>query len=338
MINEQKVLIIGAGRMGIRHAQGIVEIEEIRSLIISDINELILVAASQTLNNSKCSFFLIDSLISSEINDIGICIIASTAGDRISLVRLAQQLGAKNILIEKPLGQSMEQVIELNNYIVEQKLNCFVNLNMRLYESFINLKHDFNHLQQLRGEKAITLNTGTLGIGANGIHYLDLLFFLLDADSATIVAGEIDERIIPSGRGPQFGDFGGWAMIKFFGKGELLANVFLSMSASSTVFGAWDIVGPHGRVYLSEVEEKRIDTLRKDDSELPLNRYFGDYLPPVEAKIESPFLGDLTRKWVKGIIDGEKLLPAIDESIRVHELLFEWLGKSNTHKTIFPIT
>jgi predicted dehydrogenase len=182
------------------------------------------------------------------------------------------------------------------------------------------------------------LNTGTLGIGANGIHYLDLLYFLLNADSASFVAGEIDERVIPSGRGPQFGDFGGWAIIKFFNKGEFLANVFLSMSASSTVFGAWDIVGPHGRVYLSEVEGKRIDTLRKDDSQLPFNRYFGDYLPPNEILIESPFLGDLTRKWIQGVIDGEKLLPEIGDSIKVHELLFDWLGKSNTHKTIFPIT
>ena len=71
---------------------------------------------------------------------------------------------------------------------------------------------------------------------------------------------------------------------------------------------------------------------------MPVNRYFADYNPPVESTIESPFLGILTAKWVEGLANGINLLPNVKESLRVHELMFEWLKLSKTHKEIFPIT
>ena len=71
---------------------------------------------------------------------------------------------------------------------------------------------------------------------------------------------------------------------------------------------------------------------------MPVNRYFADYKSPVETTIESPFLGKLTAMWVDGLSKGINLLPNVQESLKVHELMFEWLNKSNTHKDIFPIT
>jgi len=332
------VLIIGSGRMGIRHAQGVQELSQVSSVVVADINTSALDNGRNTLKDPRFTFCLLDELSATKSAPFDVCIIAATAGDRISLLKLAQECGCKYILIEKPLGQSIAQVKELIKYIDDNKLNCAVNLNMRLYKSFISLKEDLQTLPQLTGDKTITVNTGTLGIGANGIHYLDLLYFILDADDAKLVAGEIDEAVIPSGRGPQFGDFGGWAVIKFFKQQQYVGKALVSMSSNSTVFGSWEIVAPHGRIYFNEVEGKRIDTLRKEDSQMPVNRYFADYKSPVETTIESPFLGKLTAMWVDGLSKGINLLPNVQESLKVHELMFEWLNKSNTHKDIFPIT
>lgn len=330
-----KVIIIGAGRMGIRHAQGVIQVPEVSQVMISDISKDALNNAKNILGD-KARYCLIDELDSKQLFDT--CIIAATAGNRIGLLQIAEKLQCSNILVEKPLGQGMQQVLELNDYVQQHKLNCAVNLNMRMYDSFIQLRNDLQTVPQLQGNKTITVNTGTLGIGANGIHYLDLLYFLLSADEAQLVAAEIDDALIPSGRGPQFGDFGGWAAIKFYSKGRYKGKALLSMASDSTVFGSWDIVAPHGRVYFNEVEGRRIDTLRKADSTMPVNRYFADYLPPVETAIQSPFLGDLTAKWIKALGEGKNLLPSIDESIQTHQLMFDWLSKSTTHQHIFPIT
>jgi len=328
--------------MGVRHAMGAAQAATISEICMVDISEDALLSAKQQLDNSQNSgkfqyLLLADFKTTNEKFDV--CIIASTASGRKETVDLAYQKGCKHLMVEKPLGQSMQEASDLSEHIESLAINTCVNLNMRLYDSFIQLRKDLNEKPQLKGEKVIMTNTGTIGIGANGIHYLDLLYFLLDAESAELVAGEIEETLIPSGRGPQFGDFGGWCTIKLFGKnGDYKGRAHLSMAATSTAFGGWDIVTPHGRITLHEIEQKRIDYLRKEDSQMPISRYAADYLPPVETKIESPFLGDLTKIWLEELAEGRQLLPSVSESLKVHQLMFDWLSKSTTHKETFPIT
>jgi len=331
-----KVLIIGAGRMGIRHAQGIVNNESISVICITDISDDALENADKQINNSKVTYCLNDKI---EETNFDICIIASTANNRIGQLSFIKNFKPKHILVEKPLGQSLDEVNTLNQFVIENNLNCAVNLNMRLYDCFNELKHNLNTKSQLIGKKTITINTGTLGIGANGIHYLDLLYFILEANTASIVSANINEQLVPSARGKSFGDFGGWAVINFYKNSIEVGTVLISISNVSTAFGSWEILAPNGRVWFNEVEQKCVYSLRKEYSELPINRYYGDYLPIIEEKFEGPFLGDLTNKWITNIATtGESNLPTISDSLPVHELMFNWLSFSKTHKEKFPIT
>ena len=328
--------------MGIRHAQGICGMPELSQLCIVDKFEGALANAKDALKNSpgfsNTSFMLFDEFIITN-QQFDIAILAATSQKRLENCQLLIDKGVKHILVEKPLGQSTAEVKELISFFEEHpNIKGHVNLNMRLYESFISLKNDLQTLPQFDGEKMFTVNTGTIGIGANGIHYLDLLYILFDADDAVIVASEIDDQTVPSARGAEFADFGGWAVIKFYKNKQLLGRAFVSISARSTVFGGWDIVGTHGRITLNEIQQKRIDILRKPDSLMPINRYAADYLEPVEKKIESPFLGELTKIWLQNLIKGNNVLPDLKESAKVHQLMFDWLSASKTHQEHFPIT
>jgi predicted dehydrogenase len=125
-------------------------------------------------------------------------IIASTANSRMDLYKRRGDPGCRNVLVEKPVGQSLEDGESFKNGIERFDAAAFVNLNMRLYDGFIELKKDLAALPQLQGFKTITINTGTIGIGANGIHYLDLLYCLLDADHAEIACAHIDDPPFPA--------------------------------------------------------------------------------------------------------------------------------------------
>jgi predicted dehydrogenase len=331
-----KILIIGAGRMGIRHAQGIIKNELISKICIADISLSALENAEKQLSDTKISYHL-----NSNINerDFDICIIASTANDRIGQLEFISQFSPKHILVEKPLGQSFDEVVALNNYVKSKGINCSVNLNMRLYDSFNKIKNDLQSLPQLAGKKTITINTGTVGIGANGIHYLDLINFLVDSDAYIIRAAHVSDEMIPSGRGLNFGDFGGWVVIDYFNEGKNVATAIISISNYSTAFGSWEILCPNGRIWFNEVDQNCIYSIRKEDSTLPISRYYGDYLPNYHLTMEAPFLGDLTNKWITEIAENNRsCLPNIDESISVHRLMFDWLSHSKTHKYIYPIT
>ena len=334
-----RVIIAGAGRMGQRHAQGIAGIKEIEKITLADINAPALENASNALKNhddaKKFNFCLVEQLPGEGEYDIGI--IASTANSRIDLYKRLVDLGCKNILVEKPLGQNLKDVEAFKNAIEKFNAQAYVNLNMRLYDGFIQLKKDLTSQPQLQGFKTISINTGTIGIGANGIHYLDLLYFLLDADRAEIACAHIDESVIPSGRGINFCDFGGWCVINLFNGEKAVGLAMLSLSSSSTAFGSWEIVGPNGRIQFNEVEQKRVDSLRKQESTMPVNRYFADYMPLVEKPFPAVFLGDMTAKWILSLLKGEKILPTVAESLPVHRLMFDWLKHSLSHSE-FPIT
>jgi len=323
--------------MGQRHASGIANIEEVSRISIVDISVEALSSAKETLPASdKFEFLLRDDIGPEYSFDVGI--IAATAQNRMESCEFAVKHGCRHLLIEKPLGQSLSELEELINFFEGTNCKASVNLNMRVYPDSIKLKNDLNTMSQMRGVKNVTINTGTVGIGANGIHYLDYLVFLSGADSAEIMYGEIDKVTIPSARGPQFKDFGGRVFIKFYRAGELLLNAFISIGSKSTVFGGWDIVGAHGRITINESTGKRIDYMRKEDSEMPIQRYNADYQKPVEIPFDSPYLGDLTNIWVRGIIKGEETLPSLKTAVLSHRLMFDWLSFSTDFKRTFPIT
>lgn len=328
--------------MGIRHAQGIIDLPQLTRLCVVDKFENALQNAKEALKNASgfraTEFMLLDEFHKSA-NNFDVAILAATSQNRLDCCRMLINKGVKHILVEKPLGQSMDEVNELTSFFEDYpSVKAYVNLNMRLYQSFIHLKNDLHSIPQLRGDKTITVNTGSIGIGANGIHYLDLLYFLLDADYAIIRASEIDTQVLPSGRGPEFNDFGGWAVIDFYREKEKQGRALISISARSTAFGGWDILCPHGRITFHEILQERTDTLRKADSIMPISRYAADYLTPVTTKIESPFLGELTANWLQNLVEGKTVLPELSESLKVHQLMFDWLSASTTHKSHFPIT
>ena len=309
-----KVLIIGAGRMGMRHATGAASVLQVNEVALADISSTAIDNAKEQVKDipgaGKFSYHLIEDLIGLKGFDIGI--VAATASDRIGLCQKVVQAGCKYILVEKPLGQSISEVHELILFFQKSNAKAFVNLNMRVYPDSLKLKGDIESLPQFQGKKSITINTGTVGISANGIHYLDYLFFLTNADSAKLLSADIDLVTIPSARGPQFKDFGGWCIISLSKANNEVAKAYISVNPESTVFGGWDIVGPHGRITINESSGKRIDYLRNPDSQMPIQRYNADYGQPVETIFDSPMLGDLTRLLIDGLIKSEYLLPSLD--------------------------
>ncbi len=334
-----RVLIIGAGRMGIRHATGALK-SNAKHICIADISQSSLDIAKQQLltkgNQDRLTFSLFSER---ELSHYDIVIFATTAKDRISLFRDVLIHSPQYALFEKPLGQNLEEVRELVKEVNISSVKSFVNLNMRMYSFIKRLKKDLNELPQFLGIKDINFNGGSLGISANGIHYLDLLLFLFGASKAVLAHGEIEEHIIPSGRGPEFGDYGGWATIKFFdNKDKYLGKSFISLTANSSVFGGWDIIGMNGRIRINELEGERVDILRNENSQMPLYRYAADYLLPVSSKIESPNLGDLTYEWIESLRNDENVLPKLEESLTSHQLLFDWLNLGNALNRSFLIT
>jgi predicted dehydrogenase len=337
------VMVIGAGRMGLRHCNGLLSVDGLASLTVVDIS-------TAALDNAKFQLQQIHSkakLVFLQLHDIkgmtekvDAIILASTASDRFSICESLIRLEPRYMLIEKPLGQSLAEVEKLVELFKENlNVKAFVNLNTRLYPGYQKLKNDLQSIPQLAGYLTASINTGTLGIGANGIHYIDLIKFLTGADAIRIIAAEVHQKIIVSGRGTQFADFGGWAVLDYLDKNDnSVGRAHLIMSSQSTVYAPWEFTCVHGRILVDEIEQIRFNKYRMSDSELPLQRYAGDYMPIETEKFEVPFLNDLTAFWLSELMIGHYVLPEIEESLSVHKTLFQWLSHCKNYSGTFPIT
>ncbi len=326
--------------MGIRHAIGALESGCVDRIFLLDISkasiENAITQLNQLANYDKIRAILIENF---KPCNVDIVIIAATASNRLETCKLALECNPSTILIEKPLGQSYEEVTELVDYLDKFDTDVSVNLNTRLYPFIQNLKSDIFTLPQFKGPINISYNGGSLGVGANGIHYLDLFYFLYDADSAELVYAEIEPNILPSGRGEEFGDFGGIAVIKFYDSMQsYLGRATISLSSTSTAFGGWEIIGSHGRIRINELEGSRVDILRSKDSSKPVFKYAADYLPPNHIEIESPMLSNVTKIWLQNLSNKINTLPSLKETLKVHKLMFDWLDQCKIYKGNFPIT
>ncbi len=332
-------MIIGSGRMGFRHLQGLLTISSVSQVVVVDKFQDALDITKDKISDDRVKYCLLDDIINFQRINYKLVILATTANDRIKTLHELNEFRFEYLLIEKPIAQSISEVFEIIKLLNKQKIKCFVNLNMRMYDYFVKLKKDFDAIPQLEGEKSISINTGALGIGANGIHYIDLVYFLLDADTAEIVASEIEDEKIESGRGSNFKDFGGWALIKYYKNKVYKGKLYLSMTSSSSAFGSWDIICKHGKILINEANGSRIDTYRSEKSNLPTYKYFIDYNEPHETKIILPSLNDITAIWFKDLLNSNlSKLPLIENTIIAHTLLFNWLENNNSVEKNFPIT
>jgi len=330
--------------MGMRHALGASQVDGLELICLADLSPESLRNAEEQishyseLNIELFDFVSVDSLRESSAS-FDVAIIATTAQDRHSVCNLAIDKGIKDMLIEKPLGQSKLEVEELIKLVESRGVSGQVNFGRRLYGGVNKLKDDFLNVPQLQGEKVITMNTGAIGIGANGIHYIDMFCYLLDAVRVELVAGEIESNPIKSGRGSQFEDNGGWCTLKFYNSSNACqGRAHISITAGSSAFGTWSVLAPHALVTINELERQRIGKMRKEGSTLPVYRYAGDYRKPVTSDYEMLPMEEVTKAWLEGLMAGENLLPSLKESVLAHTVLFDWLELNEERKEKFPIT
>lgn len=332
------LLIIGAGRMGMRHAHSALEVSVLDNIYIADIAAQSLENAQNELsghsNAGKLHFLNVSELGSINAD---IAIIATTALARLNTCKQVLACSPKYVLIEKPMDQSYSDAVAIADLFDSSNVVTAVNFVNRLFPFYKQLKEDLHNWPQFAGTKNIMFNGGAIGIGVNGIHLIDLMFHLLNANKATLIAGEIEETLIPSGRGTHFADFGGWASVHFFNKEDVyLGRASISLSATSSIYGGWDIVGSNARVRVNPFEGERINQLRKEDSNMPVYRYQADYLPAETVHIQIPQQA-LTKDWIINILEGKNILPTATEALPSHKLLFDWLSLSKTYKDTFPI-
>ncbi len=319
-----RVLLIGAGRMGLRHLRGVAL--EADGIVVVYHNTDVEKPVREVLQSCgyEGSIDIVPS-IDQAADMFDAAILTATAAGRAQRFEKILELDIRHILLEKPLEQSRAQVLHMKALADQVQSDIRCNHVFRENSLFKDIRDTDAPLQ-------MTVNAGAIGLGCGGVHWIDLALYLTKANSGKLVSGGLDDFPIASGRGGQFKDYGGFGLFKFDDGSTLSLHVDAKSSAAAVCV----ITQAHRQLVIDLLEGVWIHE-REKSSELPNYLYGQGY----HTRSDEGFLlleaAELTRQWLLHA-KGERTskLPTLGEAVTGHELLFDLLETGGDK--VFPVT
>ncbi|WP_264535078.1 Gfo/Idh/MocA family protein [Flavobacterium sp. N1736] len=180
-----KVLVIGCGNIGAQYDINNNEIQthvkawclnELTTVSIFDIDQILVTKVAEHYKCEIVSNISIDTL--SKFDIVSICTPTFT---HFKILSDALDAGVKTIICEKPISNSIEEMIQLKELYKNSHSKILVNYMRRFQPSFLNLK-SFIH-SDLRVEKLTNISIRyQRGFVNNCSHAMDLLEFLTNKE------------------------------------------------------------------------------------------------------------------------------------------------------------
>jgi predicted dehydrogenase len=198
----KKVAIVGCGELGSRFLQGTALVSIVTEINIIEPDNNAKAIAKQRLDdvivNSNCQVKVNWHEKPDKNNmDVDVCIIATQANGRDSLIKQVINLGVKRILTEKIVTQSLESYQDCLDYANKHNVEIWVNCKTRAYNTWKSIK------KKIKDNEPISYHSvgGNHGLCTNGLHALDLFVFLTDSLDLLNPVDAIDRVLHTTKRG-----------------------------------------------------------------------------------------------------------------------------------------
>jgi len=258
-------------------------------------------------------------------NRFDLAILSGTALNRLNQFNRLVEYQIPYILVEKPLEQSRAKTRALIQAAQSIQSRVWTNHYRRNLEGFASVR-------EIPGPLYITVSSGAMGLGANGIHWIDFAFHLTGQTSGKLLYGEIDEQPIGSGRGAQYRDYGGRGIFAFPDGSRL----YLSSSASSSAPTMFSIVAQNEHWLVDQYTDRTLVHQRVEEACHPNYLYSKDYSTKPQDGLEDFDLEYQTHQFLRDLkSDVEPKLLSIEMVAPSYELLFDLLETSGDVKFQF---
>ena len=296
-----KVAIIGAGRIGSRHLQGLSKSSKHLDIYVLPPNQDKLLLAKQRYDEvsklkQKNNVFYLQE-ISDLPEKLDLAIITTTADIRRENISvLVSHCLVKFIILEKVVFQKSEDFSDMLDLFDEFGTKVWVNCPRRFYPFYKEIKKEVNE-QTL----TITVTGNNWGLACNAVHMIDLLIFLTDQIKITFDKNYLDNQIYASKRNG-FKELRG----KFFAmtnRGDILELI------DQDTFSVEDL-----KITIKTEKEKLI--IDENKKVFIRNRF---NLGVNKMSIDIPLQSQMTGRIVDQIIDTKKSdLTSFSECMRYH--------------------
>tara|TARA_B100000073_G_scaffold130160_1_gene106636 strand:+ start:973 stop:1929 length:957 start_codon:yes stop_codon:yes gene_type:complete len=312
------VLVVGAGQIGSRHLQGLAASDKVKSVAVVDPSSFSLERALERWmsipNHKNIAFQSFQHACELPLTDYDFAIIATNATNRLQHLQFVCDLGIKNILSEKLLFQSLNELEQANKLCEKRGINLYTNYVYR-YAS------PWQHLASVLGGCVfkMVINAGDIGLATNLPHWLDLFGFLSQGELSNLNISILGQTY-PSKRGQGLLDFSG----------------IVNSEASS---------GSTLEMTFAETKQSPIVRIECSKGYITLDENSGmieGSLLSSEYKLQVPMVSSITTNILDDFVSGTMRYPLLHSTFTMNHLLLSALGMGLFGKSdkniIIPIT
>ncbi|WP_062199930.1 Gfo/Idh/MocA family oxidoreductase [Massilibacterium senegalense] len=197
------IAIIGSGHIGSRHLQSMSKLDDSSNIFVVDPSIESLKSAENHYKevNLKCQHNLTFTTNLNEIPKVldGVIIATSSMMRKEVIKQLLYHANSIQFLIlEKFLFPSIDDFQEVKTILQEKGIlnYTYVNCTRREYPFYHFLKSKLKTSQFIN----FRVSGSNVGLGSNGVHYLDIFSYLINDNDINIYFSELDNIILPSKR------------------------------------------------------------------------------------------------------------------------------------------
>jgi predicted dehydrogenase len=252
-----KVLIVGAGKMGLNHHQALKSLD-VKNIYVYDINAIQLENFRIQIGESNETKFIND--LNQIDSNIDFCIIATTADSRFEIFNVIIKLFTlKYLLLEKPISQSLNDANQIFEICSKQNIVVTVNHQMRFLPQYSVIK-EFIKDEELGKFVSMMVSGSNIGLSMNIVHYFEA-FNWITGNYIEQVISYLQPESIKSPRGPQFEDYAG-LVLSFNSKNQKFVADFDSRLGNGiVVIYSFEF----GKVIIDELKGEMVIFGRKEE-------------------------------------------------------------------------
>lgn len=307
-----RILLVGCGQLGSRHLQAVASLPQITEIEVVDPRPEALVLGRQrlaevSLQVPRTVFRWLRSLEEAQTGG-DLCIVATQAEGRCEQIKaVAEKRGYSRFLVEKIVGQSVEEMEDLIQFCGLRGLSVWVNLKTRALPIHLQVKAKLIH-----GEPILfTVVGGNLGLANNGVHMADLFAFYDETDEMECTGAVIDPALHPSKRGRNIFDLSGALQART----DNGSRFSLTYAKEGEVLELVSLVTSERRFLIDHFSRWAVESERSN----------GWAWQPIPFEGE-PRVSHMTKGFVLDILmKGRCLLPTLEEAMIGHRFILDAL-------------
>ena len=257
MNDNKKIVLIGAGGIGYRHFQSLMDISFPIELVVVDLNKNALerVKSYASANIHKPVQLTCFQDTNSLPAIIDVLIIATSSLVRFKLFKdIVETSDVKNIIFEKFLFPQTSEYDHAFKILREKKIHAFVNTPCRLYPGYITLKEKLNGINYLN----VYVSGSNWGLACNIIHTIDVIAYLTDSCNVLISDGTMLDNSLLKSKRDNYIEFTG----RMYCQLENSANIILdSESTGESIYKT--TIYAEDTIYTISETEQRISITKK---------------------------------------------------------------------------